>query len=81
MDMLKDEEGLMDLSISRPRERLSWGIRVPGDEEQTVYVWFDALLVYLTGAGYPWGGHGAKENGLDSGWPPALQVIGKDIIR
>ena len=43
---LKDDVG--DLSISRPRSRLSWGIPVPGDPSQTIYVWLDALLNYLT---------------------------------
>ncbi|KAF8887618.1 Methionyl/Leucyl tRNA synthetase [Infundibulicybe gibba] len=67
---------LTDLSISRPRSRLEWGVQVPGDPEQTVYVWFDALLVYLTGRGFPWSANGKKE-----GWPVDLQVIGKDILR
>lgn len=66
------EESLEDLSISRPRARLSWGVPVPGDCEHTMYVWFDALLVYLSGLGYP---------GSTSGWPVDLQIIGKDIIR
>jgi tRNA synthetases class I (M) len=65
-------EPLEDLSISRPRERIGWGIAVPDDPTQTVYVWFDALLVYLSGIGYP-------ENGVT--WPPDVQVIGKDIVR
>lgn len=78
VDILKSPEALQDLSISRSRERLSWGVQVPGDEEQTVYVWFDALLVYLTGVQYPWG---PGVNALESGWPPDLQVIGKDILR
>ena len=51
MNALK--EPLEDISISRPRSRLSWGIEVPGDEEQTIYVWFDALVNYLTVTGYP----------------------------
>lgn len=42
------KEDLEDLSISRPRSRLSWGIPVPGDASQTIYVWLDALLNYLT---------------------------------
>lgn len=69
--------GLQDLSISRPVERLSWGIRVPGDEGQTMYVWLDALVNYITKAGYPWapGQQNAK------GWPADVQVIGKDIVR
>ncbi|KEF51904.1 methionyl-tRNA synthetase [Exophiala aquamarina CBS 119918] len=71
------ENGLKDLSISRPSSRLTWGIRVPGDDSQTIYVWLDALLNYITMAGYPF-----KENpSPDSLWPPNCQVIGKDIIR
>jgi methionyl-tRNA synthetase len=42
-----------DLSVSRSSERLKWGIPVPGDASQTVYVWLDALVNYLTVAGYP----------------------------
>ncbi|KAF9242666.1 tRNA synthetases class I (M)-domain-containing protein [Melanogaster broomeanus] len=66
-------EPLEDLSISRPRDRIGWGIPVPDDASQTVYVWFDALLVYLSGVGYPSTGTTA--------WPPDVQVVGKDIIR
>lgn len=51
MEYLK--EPLMDLSVSRPMNRVSWGIPVPGDDSQTVYVWLDALVNYLTCAGYP----------------------------
>jgi methionyl-tRNA synthetase len=69
-------EPLEDLSISRPRARLSWGVQVPGDPDHTIYVWFDALMVYLSGMGYPWKGDGLRE-----GWPVDLQVIGKDILR
>jgi hypothetical protein len=57
---------LNDLSISRPFSRLSWGIRVPDDPEHTIYVWVDALVNYLTAAGYPWKGG---------------EIVGKDIIR
>jgi len=69
---------LADISISRPRSRLSWGVQVPGDIDQTVYVWFDALLIYLTGAGYPWPARYQQEQ---RGWPADLQIIGKDILR
>lgn len=69
--------GLEDLSISRPVERLSWGIRVPDDESQTIYVWLDALVNYITKAGYPW--QPGKEH--VQGWPADVQVIGKDIVR
>ncbi|KAG5650182.1 hypothetical protein H0H81_000404 [Sphagnurus paluster] len=72
------EEQLEDLSVSRPRARLSWGVPVPGDQDHTIYVWFDALLVYLSGIGYPNGGKGQD---LMNSWPVDLQVIGKDIIR
>jgi methionyl-tRNA synthetase len=70
-------EGLEDLSISRPVERLTWGIRVPDDETQTIYVWLDALINYITKAGYPWAP--GQEHAL--GWPADVQVIGKDIVR
>jgi len=69
---------LEDLSVSRPRNRLHWGIPVPNDPSHTVYVWFDALINYLTGVGYPWG---TEEQKIHSCWPPDLQVVGKDIVR
>ena len=56
----KTDDLLADISISRPRTRLTWGIPVPSDPEHTVYVWFDALLIYLSGVGYPWGVPGAS---------------------
>lgn len=69
--------GLPDLSVSRPVERLTWGVRVPGDDTQTIYVWLDALVNYLTKAGYPFApGQEGKE-----GWPADVHVIGKDISR
>lgn len=51
MEYLK--EPLKDISISRPLDRVSWAIPVPDDNSQTVYVWLDALVNYLTSAGYP----------------------------
>jgi methionyl-tRNA synthetase len=71
-------EGLEDLSISRPVERLSWGIPVPDDESQTIYVWLDALINYLTKTNYPFQIPGQEE---DAGWPADCHVIGKDIVR
>ena len=65
--------GLSDLSISRPRARLEWGIPVPDDADHTIYVWVDALTNYLTGAGYP--------DGEMPYWPADLHLIGKDIVR
>jgi methionyl-tRNA synthetase len=66
------EDGLQDISVSR--QRLSWGIPFPGDSEQTVYVWFDALINYLSATGYP-----AK--GYDGLWPADLHIVGKGITR
>lgn len=68
---------LDDISVSRPSERLSWGIPVPDDAEHTIYVWIDALTVYLSACGFPWVGG----SGTSAGWPPNIQVIGKDILR
>ncbi|KAJ3553901.1 hypothetical protein NM688_g3375 [Phlebia brevispora] len=68
-----------DLSVSRPSSRLSWGIPVPNDTEHTIYVWIDALTVYLSASGYPWSSAGGS--GLGTGWPPNAQIIGKDILR
>ncbi|KAK1814243.1 methionyl-tRNA synthetase [Friedmanniomyces endolithicus] len=68
---------LADLSISRPVERLTWGVRVPSDPTQTIYVWLDALLNYTTAAGYPFT-PGSETSG---GWPADVQVVGKDIVR
>ncbi|PKY02113.1 methionine-tRNA synthetase [Aspergillus campestris IBT 28561] len=77
-DVIKSvSSGLQDLSISRPVERLNWGIPVPGDNRQTIYVWVDALVNYLTKAGYPF--TPGQEGRL--GWPADVHVVGKDIIR
>ena len=69
------ESGLEDISISRPKKHLSWGIPVPGDEDQVMYVWFEALLNYISVLGYPDGENYKKF------WPADIQVIGKDILR
>ena len=71
-------KGLEDLSVSRPAERLSWGIPVPDDESQTIYVWLDALINYLTKANYPFQIPGEEDV---AGWPADIHVIGKDIMR
>ncbi|XP_068007986.1 methionine--tRNA ligase, mitochondrial [Melanerpes formicivorus] len=67
------EEELPDLSVSRERSRLPWGIPVPGDPTQTIYVWVDALVNYLSVLGYP-ETHGEW-------WPAAHHVVGKDILK
>jgi methionyl-tRNA synthetase len=66
------EAGLQDVSISR--QRLPWGIPFPGDAEQTVYVWFDALINYLSATGFP-------DDGYERLWPADLHVVGKGITR
>ncbi|KAF2156908.1 hypothetical protein K461DRAFT_220169 [Myriangium duriaei CBS 260.36] len=71
------EEGLQDLSISRPYDRLKWAIRVPTDSSQSIYVWLDALLNYASKAGYPWPPGSKHQNW----WPADVHVIGKDIVR
>ncbi len=68
-------DGLKDVSISRPKKSLSWGVPVPGDPDQIIYVWVDALPNYLTVIGYP-----DKEEWKEY-WPAEVQVIGKDILR
>jgi len=69
------KSGLKDVSISRPRKSLSWGVPVPGDENQIMYVWIDALANYITVLGYP------DKDGWQEFWPADVQVIGKDILR
>ncbi len=68
------EAELRDVAISR--KGLSWGIPVPFDPAQTIYVWFDALLNYMTAAGY-----GADPDRFAAHWPADVHVIGKDITR
>ncbi|XP_030563680.1 methionine--tRNA ligase, mitochondrial isoform X1 [Drosophila novamexicana] len=67
-------EPLPDVSVSRPANRVHWAIPVPNDDTQTVYVWLDALINYLSSLGYP------NEQYL-ADWPPAQQIIGKDILK
>ncbi|HUL02609.1 MAG TPA: methionine--tRNA ligase [Gemmatimonadales bacterium] len=66
------ESGLQDISISRQRQQ--WGIPFPGDPQQTVYVWFDALINYLSATGFP-------APGYERLWPADLHVVGKGITR
>lgn len=73
-EMLKLLEDAPDISISRPRKQLSWGVPVPGDEDQVMYVWVDALSNYLTVLGYP-------DDFAAEFWPAEAQFVGKDILR
>ncbi len=74
-EMLRLLEDAPDISISRPRKQLSWGIPVPGDEDQVMYVWIDALSNYISVLGYPDG------TDLPEYWPAQAQFVGKDILR
>ena len=67
--------GLQDLSVSRTSVR--WGIPVPGDDDHVVYVWVDALINYITAAGYP----DTDSSDFKTFWPADLHMVGKDILR
>lgn len=71
LNLLKD---MPDVSISRPKEKVSWGVPVPGDDDQVMYVWIDALANYITVLGYP-------EKDISDSWPADAQIVGKDILR
>ncbi|MBZ0167019.1 MAG: class I tRNA ligase family protein, partial [Candidatus Omnitrophica bacterium] len=66
---------LNDLCISRPKARMSWGIDLPFDDEYVTYVWFDALLNYVSAPGY-----GSDEATFKTWWPADVHLIGKDIL-
>ncbi len=69
------ESGLKDFSISRSKDKLSWGVPVPGDESHTMYVWFDALVSYIAAIGWP------ENTKSFSKWWPVTQFAGKDNLR
>lgn len=71
------KQGLKDVSFSRPKSVLSWGISVPNDEEHVMYVWCDALANYISALGY---GSGNLEK-FNKYWPADVHVIGKDNLR
>ncbi|RIH88373.1 Methionine--tRNA ligase [Meiothermus luteus] len=71
LEILKEPIG--DLSISRPRERVPWGIPIPWDENHVTYVWFDALLAYVSSL--------VSRGLFEKFWPYAWHVIGKDILK
>lgn len=70
------KQPLEDLCITRPKERLKWGIEYPGSDSHVIYVWFDALINYVSGAGYK-----RDEALFKSLWPADVHVVGKDILR
>ncbi len=65
------KQGLRDLSVTRPRSRVKWGIEVPFDKDHTIYVWFDALFNYIS----------ALQDKVEQYWPADLHIVGKDILR
>jgi methionyl-tRNA synthetase len=67
-------ESFPDVSVSR--QKVTWGIHVPGDEQQVIYVWIDALLNYITGIGYGW-----DEATFAKYWPADVHLVGKDITK
>jgi len=70
------ERGLEDVSFSRPKDKLEWGIGVPGDDTQVMYVWADALTNYISAIGY-----GRDTVSFEKWWPAQVQVLGKDVLR
>jgi len=68
------KEGLQDISVSR--SSFDWGVALPDDPDHVVYVWFDALINYITAIGFGW-----DEDEFEKWWPAQMHVIGKDITR
>ncbi len=75
LSFLRNNE-LGDLCVSRPKARLAWGIPLPFSPDHVTYVWFDALVNYISALGYP-----EDKKKMDAFWPQALHLIGKDILR
>lgn len=71
------DRGLEDVSFSRPKKSMSWGIPVPGDENQTMYVWCDALTNYVTALGFGT----PNDSNYKKFWPAQVHMMGKDILR
>ncbi|MGN0015036.1 MAG: methionine--tRNA ligase, partial [Candidatus Gastranaerophilaceae bacterium] len=77
-EVLKQLEDIEDISVSRNKNSVAWGIPVPDDDEQVIYVWIDALSNYITALGYDT--ENPSEN-FKKYWPANVQVIGKDILK
>ncbi|MGI8884064.1 MAG: methionine--tRNA ligase, partial [Pyrinomonadaceae bacterium] len=71
------KSGLQDLSISREKKSVSWGVPVPNDENHVMYVWLDALSNYITAIGYG----NSEKSGFEKYWREATHLVGKDILR
>ena len=70
------DRGLEDVSFSRPKSKVDWGIPVPGRDDQVMYVWCDALSNYINAVGYP-----DDEDRFKKWWPADIHMLGKDILR
>ena len=75
-EVLNQLEDIQDISVSRAKSNVQWGIDVLGDEEQSIYVWIDALSNYITAIGY-----GKNSDEFKKYWPCDVHVIGKDILK
>jgi methionyl-tRNA synthetase len=73
------KRGLQDLSISREKSSVAWGVPVPNDENHVMYVWMDALSNYITAIG--WGNEERANIGFEKYWQNAMHLVGKDILR
>lgn len=71
------KSGLQDLSVSREKKSVSWGVPVPDDENHVMYVWLDALSNYITAIGYG----NSEKSGFDKYWQNVTHLVGKDILR
>lgn len=67
--------GLEDFSVSRPKEKLAWGVEVPDDPKHTIYIWFEAVMNYITLLGYP------EHKDFEKFWPADVQILGKGVLR
>ncbi len=75
------DRGIEDFSISRRRDKMPWGVSVPDDDEHVMYVWFDALVNYISTLGWPEDGETFKRFWGTEDSPNAIQVAGKDNVR
>eukprot|EP00126_Sphaerothecum_destruens_P013474 Sdes_comp23054_c0_seq1m21391 len=77
IDYFQKNESAGKISLSRDSAKMKWGITVPGDEKHKIYVWFDALVNYLTVAGFSF----ESMTSESTNWPPKCHIIGKDILK
>ena len=78
-EVLNQLENIEDISVSRAKTNVEWGIEVKSDPSQVIYVWIDALSNYITGLGYKV--NGESEENYKEFWPVNYHIIGKDILK